>query len=84
MKMTMHIDEGLLGRVMELYACESKTEAVNLALREMERRHLLRGYAKSGLGLSALELREGVAKDYDVVAAREATLPGRHGKRRSR
>jgi Arc/MetJ family transcription regulator len=84
MKMTMHIDDELLSRVMEIYACESKTEAVNFALREMERRHLLRGYAKSGLGLSALELREGVAKDYDVLSDREAGIPKRHGKRRSR
>ena len=83
MKMTMHIDEALLGRVMDIYGCESKTEAVNLALREMERRHLLRGYARSGLGLSAIELREGVAKEYDVLADRKAGVPKRHGKRRS-
>jgi Arc/MetJ family transcription regulator len=84
MKMTMHIDEGLLARVMELYACESKTEAVDFALREMERRHLLRGYAKTGLGLSALELKEGVAPGYNVLAARHAGKPPSHGKRRSR
>ncbi len=84
MKMTMHIDEGLLDRVMKLYDCESKTEAVHLALRELERGHLLRGYAKTGLGLSALELREGVAADYDVLADREAGKPVSHGKRRSR
>jgi len=83
MKMTMHIDESLLRRVMAIYDCESKTEAVNLALREMERRHLLRGYAKSGLGLSALELREGVARNYDVLSERDAGLPKRHGKRRA-
>ena len=75
MKMTMHIDEGLLDRVMKLYDCESKTEAVRLALRELERGHLLRGYAKTGLGLSALELREGVAADYDVLADRESGKP---------
>ena len=32
MKMTMHIDEGLLNRVIALYGCASKTEAVNRAL----------------------------------------------------
>ena len=36
MKMTMHIDEALLKRVVEAYGCESKTEAVEMALREME------------------------------------------------
>lgn len=83
MKMTMHIDEALLSRVMALYGCESKTEAVNLALGEMERRHGLRRYAKSGLGLSALELKEGVAAEYDVLADREAGIPKSHGKRRT-
>ena len=80
MKMTMHIDEGLLDRVIKLYGCSSKTEAVNHALSEMERRHRLRGYATSGLGLSADELREGVAADYDVITARGgkgATTRGR-------
>jgi Arc/MetJ family transcription regulator len=84
MKMTMHIDEGLLARVMELYACDSKTEAVHLALHEMERRHLLRGYARTGLGLGALELKEGVAANYDVLADRKAGKPVAHGKRRPR
>jgi Arc/MetJ family transcription regulator len=84
MKMTMHIDDALLARVMELYACESKTEAVHMALREMERRHLLRGYASTGLGLDACELKEGLAVDYDVLASREADKPASHGKRGSR
>ncbi len=84
MKMTMHIDEDLLERVMRLHDCASKTEAVNLALRELERRHALAGYAKSGLGLSAAELREGVDADYDVLKTRVAHESTSHGKRRSR
>jgi Arc/MetJ family transcription regulator len=84
MKMTMHIDDALLARVMKLYSCESKTEAVHMALREMERRHLLHGYASRGLGLDACELKEGVAVDYDVLASREADKPVAHGTRRSR
>ena len=84
MKMTMHIDEALLETVIRLYRCESKTDAVNMALREMERRHKLSGYAKTGLGLSALELKEGVAPDYDVLESRRASGTASHGKRRTR
>ena len=36
MKMTMHIDEDLLDRVVKRFACASKTEAVEMALTEMD------------------------------------------------
>ncbi len=84
MKMTMHIDEDLLDRVMKIHGCASKTEAVDLALREIERRHLLRGYGKTGLGLSATELRDAIDPNYDLLASREATSRTSYGKRRSR
>jgi Arc/MetJ family transcription regulator len=84
MKMTMHIDEELLHRVMSIYGCESKTSAIDLALREMERRHLLKAYSRSGLGLNARELKEGVNADYDVLADRAASTPASHGQRRTR
>lgn len=84
MKMTMHIDEALLGRVMRLHGCASKTEAVAFALSELERRHALAAYAKSGLGLAAEELRKGVAADYDVLKTRTPTAGTAYGKRRSR
>lgn len=83
MKMTMHIDEDLLDRVIKIHGCASKTEAVDLALREMERRHLLRGYAKTGLGLSAAELKDAVDPNYDLLANRNATTGVRYGKRRA-
>ena len=41
MKMTMHIDDGLLERVMVATGASSKTKAIDLALREMDRRHAL-------------------------------------------
>lgn len=71
MKMTLHIDEALLERVVTAYGCESKTAAVDLALREMERKDRLAGFAKTGLGFSAAELREAVDPDYDVMAGRQ-------------
>ena len=41
-KMTMHIDEELLANVMMATGAATKTEAVDLALREMSRRAGLR------------------------------------------
>ena len=56
--MTMHIDDGLLSRVMEATGAESKTKAIDLALREIDRRVKLTELASKGLGLTANELRE--------------------------
>lgn len=84
MKMTLHIDEALLARVMERCGCATKTEAVDHALRETERRDRLRAYAAGGLGLSAAELREGVAPGYDILASRATGKSSEHGRRRTR
>jgi Arc/MetJ family transcription regulator len=56
MKMTMHIDEAVLADVVELTGAASKTEAVELALREMTRLHRQRKMLKEGLQLTADEL----------------------------
>lgn len=56
--MTLHIDDALLERVMAATGAESKTKAVDLALREMDRRADLRRLTAEGLGLSPNELRE--------------------------
>ena len=52
MKMTMHIDEAVLADVMELTGVPSKTEAVQVALRDLARRHRQRRLLREGLGLS--------------------------------
>jgi hypothetical protein len=65
MKMTMHIDEALLKRVVEAYDCESKTEAVEMALREMDRKVRYREFIKNGLGLTEEELADAVFPGYD-------------------
>ena len=58
MKMTMHVDEALLKRVMAAAGTTNKTQAVDLALREMSRRHELKRLAEAGLGLEPDELRD--------------------------
>lgn len=57
-KMTMHIDDKLLTRVMKATGTTSKTHAIDLALREIDRRADLKRIATEGLGLSPEELKE--------------------------
>lgn len=84
MKMTMHIDEVLLASVMKEYGFESKTEAVEKALFEMDRRAKLKKFATEGLGFTPEELKNAVDPNYDLMALRVADLPPRYGKTRSR
>jgi Arc/MetJ family transcription regulator len=79
MKMTMHIDEALLERVMKAYEFQSTTEAVEMSLREMDRRVRLKEYRKKGLGFSAEELADSVDPDYDLSALRVAEAPRKRG-----
>lgn len=65
MKMTMHIDEDLLERVMRDYAFPSKTEAVEAALKELDRQMRIREFRKNGLGLTPEELADAVDPNYD-------------------
>ncbi len=88
MKMTMHIDEALLERVMAAHGCESKTEAVDMALREMARKAGFRAMVSAPSPFTAAELKAAVEPSYDVAALRAAE-PGAtykagksHGKRK--
>ena len=70
MKMTMHIDEALLERVMKDYGFTSKTEAVEAALKEMDRQKRILEFRKNGLGLTPDELANAVDPNYDVYLGR--------------
>ncbi len=84
MKMTMHIDEELLDRVIAAHGFASKTEAVEMALREMDRKDRLKEYFKKGLGWTKEEMKNAFDPDYDVMALRAAEIPAKYGKRRAR
>ncbi len=56
MKMTMHIDEEVLARVMAVTGAKTKTAAVETALNEMARRHKMKELFSAGLGLTPDEL----------------------------
>ena len=72
MKMTMHIDETLLESVIGEYGFASKTEAVDTALREMDRRARLRRFSIEGLGLTREELKAAYEPAYDINLLRAA------------
>lgn len=80
MKMTMHIDKDLLKRVMETYGYASKTEAVEMALKELDRKARFREFVKNGLGLTPEELADAVDPNYDLMAMRVAEIPPHYGK----
>lgn len=79
MKMTMHIEEELLLRVMVAYGCETKTEAVEMALREMDRRTRFHELGAKGLGMTPEELAEAVEPGYDPIAQRVAEQAAAYG-----
>ena len=73
MKMTMHIEEDVLERVMKITGAPTKTAAVKIALHEMARRHRMKELFSAGLGMNAEELRHAI--DPASYAAPEGTLP---------
>lgn len=81
MKMTLHVDEELLERVMAASGCASKTAAIDFALREVDRKAKLTKLASEGLGLGPDELREAVDPAYDLVAMRRRETPASYGRK---
>ncbi len=81
MKMTFYVDDALLARVMEATGTTSKTKAIDLALREMDRRAKLIKLSTAGLGLGPDELKDAVASEYDLEAMREAEKPVQYGRK---
>ncbi len=75
MKMTLNVDDALLAGVMEYFGVTNKTRAIDLALREVDRKKRLTEIGRKGLGLGAEELKNIFDADYDVLAARAAEAP---------
>ena len=79
--MTLHIDSELLERVMAATGATSKTMAVDLALREMDRKAKLLKLASEGLGLSPLELHDAIDPAYDLAELRRRETPVTYGRK---
>jgi Arc/MetJ family transcription regulator len=83
MKMTLHIDDALLARVMEATGTDSKTRAIDLALREMDRKAKLIALTREGLGASAAELHDAIDPAYDLDEMRKRETPVKYGRKSS-
>lgn len=81
-KMTMFIDEELLTRVMKLTGLKTKTETVELALKEMERQKKLAKFLAEREKLSAKEWKNSVDPNYDLMRLRSAEKPPRYRTKR--
>jgi Arc/MetJ family transcription regulator len=81
MKMTLHIDDGLLARVMAVTGATSKTKAIDLALRELDRKAKLMKLSSEGLGLAPDELKDAVDPAYDLEALRRHESPAGYGRK---
>lgn len=83
--MTMNIDEALLDSVMAHTGAKTKTQAVDLALREFDRREKLNRVLERGMGdLSPAEIRNVLDPAYDLAALRAAETPAAYGAQENR
>lgn len=80
----MNIDEKLLDRVKALTGAKTRTQAVDLALREFDRRESLGAVLRRGLGLTPDELKTMVDPGYDLEAMRAAESPEHYEATRNR
>ena len=85
MKMTMHIDDDLLKRVMDAYDLETKTDAIHFALKELERRAAMKEFVGKGLGLAPEDYEDAIdSASYAESSLRVAEDPVTYGKPRPR
>lgn len=84
MKMTMHIDEELLASVMEATGAMTKTEAVDMALREVNRKMRLQKLMSTPIRLIDKMAPADIFdfESYDRLRAAES--PAYYGTRRRR
>jgi len=79
MKMSFNIDEVLLERVMTLTGASTKTEAIHMALREVDRRARLVEVLNEGLGCNPEELRKLFDENSDPMLMRVAEPRSKYG-----
>jgi Arc/MetJ family transcription regulator len=79
MKMTVEIDEALLERVMAVTGARTKTAAIELALREMDRRGALLRLLDDDLGMTPTDWRGAFDDAADIETLRAAETPGTYG-----
>ena len=65
---------------MEAAGVTSKTKAIDLALREMDRKARLVTICSEGLGMTADELKESFDSSYDLQKMRQLEKPVKYGR----
>ena len=79
--MTLNIDDELLARVVEFTGAKTKTEAIDLALKEMDRRAKLSLLLKDDFGMSSDDWKQVFDPDYDLESMRVAETPPNYGRK---
>jgi Arc/MetJ family transcription regulator len=74
-------DDALLARVMAATGTSSKTRAVDLALREMDRKATLIKLTEAGLGMSGAELKDAVDPAYNLEKMRSLERPANYARK---
>ncbi len=81
MKLTLNIDDELLDRVREMTGAKTKTDAIHIALNEMDRRHkLIAMLAKDDFGMTSADWKSAWADpgpDAEDFVAKVAEKPGK-------
>ena len=81
MKLTLNIDDALLDRVRETTGAKTKTEAIHIALNEMDRRNkLISILAKDDFGMTSGDWKSAWANpgpDAEDFIAKVAETPGK-------
>jgi Arc/MetJ family transcription regulator len=79
MKCTLNIDSALLDRVVEITGAPTKTEAIHIALREVDRRARLVEEVRAGMGASSDDEIRGLfgpsPKGQEVLRVAEDATP---------
>ena len=80
MKMTIDIDDGLLERVMAVTGAKTKTEAIDHALREIDRRARLVEVLSRDRGMTSDDWKNAFEPNYDLEHLRAAEEPPKYGR----
>ena len=75
MKMTLNIDDELLDRVMKFTGAKTKTEVIDNALKEMDRRATLSALLADDFGMTSEDWKNALDPAYDVETMRAAETP---------
>jgi Arc/MetJ family transcription regulator len=86
MKITLNVNDDLLREALKAARTPNKTAVIDLALRAFVHRAALQNLLRRGLEMSAPEIKNAIAADYDLMALRAAEKPAKPygGKSRSR